>query len=419
MGVNPPSNPSFSRQKLLTLVANARKDFLEKDRDQAGLPWFSDEDEEIEKGMSDCKLTPAGSDPHRTTPPMKKRSHKRRLTSTRDPMDFSSSLRPGERSQTSGTSQGSSIRRHSYQRNRPGTDPMDFSYPSATTPTKVKVKGSALPSAGVTYPKLPLSGSCSPSSDVYHGESNTAGDSSNRRLSYERIRPQAASSNEADRPPSPPAHKNEPISPESEFSSTPNDAYYSSDNIFIPEQELSPIPNDVYHTSDNIFIADEDYDYDYPDVPKSQHKPGQNDMMSGAVGLGDTPLSDNAYQGSNVMYWGTPREAVKEMPLKVVTKQTLRDMFLPGNRDDECWSMLPSDFLIAIAGIGIAAAEVEDAQRTGGIVSGGDMMFALAKRGGTCDDDVVYPENIKPLIGCDEEGFDEQFWLTVWREADH
>ncbi|KAK5047560.1 hypothetical protein LTR84_006657 [Exophiala bonariae] len=456
MVVSPASSTSFSRGKLLTLVANARKDFLQKDRDQNGLPWFSDGDEEIEKGMSDCKLTPASNDPsRRTTLPTKKRSHKRKLTSTRDPIDFSSSPRLGERSQTSctSTSQGSGIRRHSYQRNRPGTDPMDFTYPSATTPTNTKFEGSvvrrhsyqrnrpgtdpmdfsypsaitptrakvedsALPSAGVTYPKLPLSGSISRSSGAYRGDINTAGDSSSRRLSYERIRPPTASSKETDRPTSPSAGKNEPISPELDFSSTPNDTYYSSDNIFIPEQELSPIQNDAYHTNDNIFISDEDYDCDSPDVEKVQHKPGQNDMMSGAVGLGDTPLLDNAYQGNNVMYWGTAREAAKEMPLKVVTKQTLRDMFLPGNGDDECWSMLPSDFLIAMVGIGSAAAEVEEAKRSGRIVTSGDTMFALAKRGGTCDDDVVYPENIKPLIGSDEEGFDEQFWLTMWREGE-
>ena len=423
MGVNPPPNPLFSREKLLALVANARQDFLRKDRIQANPPWLSDEDERIEMEINKSEPTPTDNNARCTTP-INKQSHKRKLAEKSDSPDFSSSSHHVEESQEPSTSPHWSTRRPSYHRIRPGTDPMDYNYDSPPSSpdlnishhpetyrnfgccgrhegarpepaSSIKFESSPPPSADIIYPTFPLSDSSLLSSHAHYSKCNPTSDSGNRMRNWEHIGPTTTSSKDADGSNSLWVDRNDTVSARVDFSSLSNDAQFSSNNTFIPDE-----------------------DYDYSHVPILKHEPGRNDIMSGAVGLADTPLSDSDYQERNLVYCATAREAIRMMPLKVVTKQTLRDTFFPDSRNDKCWSALPSDFLIAIVGLGSAVEEVEEIERSGRIVTSASLMFALAKRGGTCYDDVVYPENIMPLIGFGEEGFDEEFWTAMWREAD-
>lgn len=152
---------------------------------------------------------------------------------------------------------------------------------------------------------------------------------------------------------------------------------------------------------------------DKPDVPVERHERGRNDMINGAVGPAEIPLVDADYQDNILKWCPTLGEAVEAMPLKVVRKQFLIDTYFPESRNNESWSTLPDDFCITLGGVGSAVREVGE---TAGQVTDEHVMFALAKRGGICDDDIVYPENIEPLIGSNDEGFDEEFWSDIWRE---
>lgn len=305
MGVNPDPNVLFSREKLLSLVAIARQNFLQRDRGQAIPAYFPDDDKDAERTMSDS--VPSGDASHGTT------------------------LGPSQ-----------SLKRKVAI----GTDTLDL--------------------------------------DFSLGEPNHALDTA--RISVARA--YGGSSGDSNPMTSPPADRFNKLS----------------------FQPAGPWPSiDVYTSSDNAIQTCNDE----PDVPVEQHERGRNDMINGAVGMVEVPLTDADYQDNTLKWCPTLGEAVEAMPRKVFRKQFLIDTYFPESRNNESWSTLPDDFCITLGGVGSAIREVGE---IAGQVTDEHVMFALARRGGICDDDIVYPENIEPLIGSNDEGFDEDFWSEIWKE---
>jgi hypothetical protein len=187
------------------------------------------------------------------------------------------------------------------------------------------------------------------------------------------------------------------------------------------QEDFDWTPSDSDIDNDSEFLAEIDYSHysqsyapKLPYVPTEVHRNGRNDVMSGAVGLLDTPLAEDACKENNFMYLPSLWEAMEEMPLKVLKMRDLVHTFsFPVQEKD-----LPDGFCITIIGLVSAVLELqqlpqEDFEPT----SDARLILALAKRGGTCQDDVVYPENIQPLIGALDPEFDESYWRTMWAQA--
>jgi len=168
-------------------------------------------------------------------------------------------------------------------------------------------------------------------------------------------------------------------------------------------------------TNDDAHILDENEG----NVTVEDHDPGTNDFMSGAVRGLDTPLTEEACNENNFLLCPTLLEAQEAMPFKMLKVSDLQGTFPIDLADEEYWDGLPDNFYIPVVGLVHAVVELQSLVMAGHPhVPDVIMIRALAKRGGTSEVDVVYPRNLKPLIGMDEPDFDFEFWSIIWDQAD-
>lgn len=231
-----------------------------------------------------------------------------------------------------------------------------------------------------------------------------ATDSLESRPNLHRTRSQGASKKAPDLTTSPPAGKIDTVSFEEDFSWTPSDSDIDDDSMILAE-------NGYFHDSPSFAPK-------LPYVPTEKHENGRNDEMTGAVGLLDTPLAEDSCMENNFMYCPSLWDATAEIPLKVLRKRDLEQMDHLALQEKESWNNLPDRFCITIIGL---VAAILDLQQLGDEnaepVPDAWVLYALARRGGICQDDVVYPEDIKPLVGAFNPDFDELFWTTMWAQA--
>lgn len=153
-------------------------------------------------------------------------------------------------------------------------------------------------------------------------------------------------------------------------------------------------------------------------VPVEEQDPGINDFMSGALGILDTPITENACDENNFLLRPTMEDAQAAMPFKLLRVLDLQHTFTVPLADEHSWKVLPDNFYIPVVGLMQAIVELQSLVTAGNEhIPDATTIRALAKHGGTSDDDVVYPENLMPLIDMSELDADWEFWELMWAQG--
>ncbi|KEF53245.1 uncharacterized protein A1O9_10693 [Exophiala aquamarina CBS 119918] len=169
-------------------------------------------------------------------------------------------------------------------------------------------------------------------------------------------------------------------------------------------------PQNASVVEDGLTLAENGEPY----VPIEDQEEGVNDVMSGAVGMLDTPLTGDACNENNFLLSPTMVEAQTVMPFKLLRARDLQKIFPIYLENDDSWYALPENFYIPVFGLVQAVVELQSLITAGSQHIPDEIVIcALAKRGGTSNEEVVYPEQIEPLIDTSDPDFDWEFWAIM------
>jgi hypothetical protein len=150
-------------------------------------------------------------------------------------------------------------------------------------------------------------------------------------------------------------------------------------------------------------------------VVMEQHQEGVNDFMTSALDPRDTlKATDTNYEEGAILHAPIDMHHLfLAMPHKIIRRKQLLRFNLPW-RDPTSVRLLQYDFVTTVSGIQRAVEEVSE--------DNDDYDWALLRaleiRGGTADEEVVYPEHVVPYLEDDDVDFDWEYWIELQKLGD-